>query len=77
MKKRSALVSVLLLSAVFLFTACSDPDGMKMSGDQSVKSIPGTIATSIPLKWENGTYGGVWRDTYTEDPKSYNSFFKS
>ena len=74
MKKRAAFGSVLLLSAVFLFTACSDPEGMEMSEDQNVKSIPGTIATSIPLKWENGTYGGTWRDTYTEDPKSYNPF---
>ncbi len=63
-----------LLSVFFIFISCSDPEGEGLSGDQGIKSIPGTITAVRPLKWDSGTHGGIWRDTYTEDPKSYNPF---
>ena len=74
MKNKAAIGIAVLLSSFLIFTSCSDPEGEELSGDGNVKSIPGTISTQIPLKWDNGTYGGIWRDTYTEDPKSYNPF---
>ncbi|MCF7928780.1 MAG: ABC transporter substrate-binding protein, partial [Spirochaetales bacterium] len=36
--------------------------------------MPGVVQTEDPEDWEIGTYGGTWRGTYTEDPKSYNPF---
>ena len=65
---------IIAVSALLIFTSCSDPEGKELSGEGGIKSIPGTISTQIPLKWDNGSYGGIWRDTYTEDPKSYNPF---
>ena len=72
MKKNIFLLILLSLFSVLL--SCSDPEGEEITGDGSIKSIPGTISAVRPLKWDPGVYGGIWRDTYTEDPKSYNPF---
>ena len=72
MRKILPLIFILLSS--YILISCSDPEGAEIKGDKGVKAIPGTLAADLPLKWETGKYGGTWRDTYTEDPKSYNPF---
>ncbi len=71
---KSFLKAIALLFLFFYIIACKDPDALSEDQGHNVKSIPGTITLSLPLKWEIGTYGGIWRDTYREDPKSYNPF---
>ena len=70
-KMRASLFAFVILASFF---SCSDPPPLSESEDSSVKSIPGTVRNILPLKWEIGKYGGIWRDTYKEDPKSYNPF---
>lgn len=72
--KKTAVLSIIILSSLLQLSSCSDPEGEEIKGDKGIKSIPGTISTELPLKWDAGTYGGIWRDTYAEDPKSYNPF---
>ncbi|MBO7094430.1 MAG: ABC transporter substrate-binding protein [Spirochaetia bacterium] len=62
-----------LLLTLLLLSSCRDPE-WKEEYSWDVSSIPGTKQTQLPLKWEKGTYGGTWRDTYAEDPKSFNPF---
>ena len=64
------LLSALLLSFILL-SSCRDPE-WKEEYSWDINSIPGTLQMQLPLKWEKGSYGGIWRDTYAEDPKSFN-----
>ena len=65
---------IILILFIYYTLSCQDPDALSEDSEYNVKSIPGTITVSLPLKWETGNYGGIWRDTYKEDPKSYNPF---
>lgn len=62
-----------LFLPLLLLTACHDPEWNR-EFDWNVDSIPGTETAVTPFRWETGRYGGVWRDTYAEDPKSFNPF---
>jgi len=66
-------VSLVTALAVFLLFSCAEPKEEKQL-TISVKEIPGTVRVQHPIKWEIGKPGGTWRDTYLEDPKSYNPF---
>ncbi|MBO7517113.1 MAG: hypothetical protein J6T61_05155, partial [Spirochaetia bacterium] len=66
-------LQLILLLTLFALFSCKDPE-WKEEYSWDVSSIPGTKQTQLPLKWEKGTYGGTWRDTYAEDPKSFNPF---
>ena len=71
---------MLAAAATLLLTTCSEPRAsVDASGGGAeyafdVKEIPGTVRVKHPIKWDIGTIGGTWRDTYREDPKSYNAF---
>ena len=68
---KKALTALLLLSLALI--SCKDPE-WKEEYNWDVSSIPGTKQTSYPIEWEKGNYGGTWRDTYSDDPKSFNPF---
>ncbi|MDR1933258.1 MAG: ABC transporter substrate-binding protein [Spirochaetales bacterium] len=82
MKRNLKRRPLLAFIAALVFSACSDPPplvrGSEAGGAQdliiSADNIPGTRRIEKPLKWEIGRPGGVWYDTYMEDPKSYNYF---
>ena len=61
------------LSLLLLLASCKDPE-WKEEYSWDVNSIPGTKQIQLPITWEKGTYGGTWRDTYADDPKSFNPF---
>ena len=66
------LPSALMLTLLLLIS-CKDPE-WKEEYNWDVTSIPGTKQTQLPIVWEKGIYGGTWRDTYADDPKSFNPF---
>ncbi len=63
-----------LIIPALIISSCSDPEAITGNPLHSVKTIPGTASSILPVRWEIGKYGGIWRDTYSEDPKSYNPF---
>ena len=66
-------LKLILLLTLFALLSCKDPE-WKEEYSWDLNSIPGTKQMQLPLTWEKGNYGGIWRDTYAEDPKSFNPF---
>lgn len=61
------------VTVLFLLLSCSDPQ-WKKEYDWDVNSIPDVKKAENISSYRTGTYGGTWRGTYAEDPKSFNPF---
>lgn len=73
--KRLLIILIIVSSVFFQLSSCSDPPPLGAEDEvEGKKEILGTVRVSLPIKWQIGKYGGTWRGTYSEDPKSYNPF---
>lgn len=64
---------ILLATALFFLFSCSDPK-WNSEYDWDVNSIPDVKKAENTSVYSAGSYGGTWRGTYAEDPKSFNPF---
>ena len=63
------LVAVLTL----VFSGCGELEE-KGGATYSVKDFQGTVKLKLPITWDIAKSGGVWRDTFSTELRSYNPF---
>ncbi|MDC7123929.1 MAG: ABC transporter substrate-binding protein [Spirochaetales bacterium] len=72
-------VLIIVLSVVLCTISCTkiedfDEKSSDSTGVSQMENFPGTKKTSLPIKWDVSSTGGVWNTTFTQEPTSLNPF---